>query len=294
MPGAAVIAVDWGTTNRRVVLLDAAGIVLAVHRDARGVLSGGVMDFAAEIADLRTRHGDLPVIAAGMVGSSRGWREVPYVASPAGLSGLACGMVEVADRVTIVPGVSLADGMASEVMRGEEVQVLGAVAAGLAPADALFCQPGTHSKWVRVEDARITGCTTAMTGELFGLLKRDSVLAEMLAGDVSPRCAFREGVERGKGAVDLTVALFRIRAACLLGELDRSDAPSFASGLLIGAEIGAQGDLAGREVHLLSGGALGELYADAIKAAGGTPVRIDDTQAFAAGIAHLREAVPCA
>ena len=294
MPGAAVIAVDWGTTNRRVLLLDAAGTVLAVHRDARGVLSVSVTDYAAEIADLRARHGDLPVIAAGMVGSSRGWREVPYVAAPVGLSDLARGMVEVADRVTIVPGVSLADGMASEVMRGEEVQVLGAVAAGLAPQTALFCQPGTHSKWVRVEDARITGCTTAMTGELFGLLKRDSVLAEMLAGDVSTGCAFREGVERGKGAADLTVALFRIRAACLLGELIRSDAPSFASGLLIGAEIGAQGGLAGREAHLLSGGALGELYAEAIEAAGGTPVRIDDTQAFAAGIAHMREAVPCA
>ena len=294
MPGAAVIAVDWGTTNRRVLLLDAAGTVLAVNPDARGVLSGNVTDYVAEIADLRARLGDLPVIAAGMVGSSRGWREVPYVAAPAGLADLARGMVEVADRVTIVPGVSLVDGMASEVMRGEEVQVLGAVAAGLAPQTALFCQPGTHSKWVRVEDARITGCTTAMTGELFGLLRRDSVLAEMLAGDISPGRAFREGVERGKGASDLTVALFRIRAACLLGELDQTDAPSFASGLLIGAETGAQGNLAGREVHLISGGALGELYAAAIEAAGGTPVRIDDTNAFAAGIANMREAAPCA
>ena len=294
MPGAAVIAVDWGTTNRRVLLLDAAGTMLAVHCDARGVLSGSVTDYAAEIADLRARHGDLPVIAAGMVGSSRGWREVPYVAAPADLSDLARGMVEVADRVSIVPGVSLPQGMASEVMRGEEVQVLGAIAAKLAPQTALFCQPGTHSKWVLVEDARITACKSVMTGELFGLLKRDSVLAEMLAGDVSPGRAFREGVERGKGAADLTVALFRIRAACLLGELDRYDAPSFASGLLIGAEIGAQGDLAGREVHLLSDGALGELYAEAIEAAGGAPVRIDDMQAFAAGIAQMREAVPCA
>ena len=37
---------------------------------------------------------------------------------------------------------------APDVMRGEEVQLLGAVAAGLIGPDAMVCHPGTHNKWV--------------------------------------------------------------------------------------------------------------------------------------------------
>ncbi|WP_425414851.1 2-dehydro-3-deoxygalactonokinase, partial [Promicromonospora kroppenstedtii] len=43
--------------------------------------------------------------------------------------------------------------------------------------------PGTHSKWVRLDGGRVTGFTTAMTGELYGLLMGDSILARLAEGE---------------------------------------------------------------------------------------------------------------
>lgn len=283
----AFLAIDWGTTNRRAYAMAADGTVLTTIRDDHGVLALSAAEYPAEIAALRAHLGDMPMIAAGMVGSTRGWRDVPYVAAPADLPTLAQRMVE-ADGLAIVPGVSLRQGTRADVMRGEEVQVLGAVAAGLAPADALFCQPGTHNKWVTVTAGRITDFATAMTGELFALLRGHGILAGMLDGEVADGSAFRDGVARGLGATDLPVALFEVRASVLLGTLRPDQAASFASGLLIGADVGSQ-VLDGREVHLLATGALADLYAVAIAAAGARSTPIDSQAAFAAGIHRLWE-----
>jgi 2-dehydro-3-deoxygalactonokinase len=174
-------------------------------------------------------------------------------------------------------------------MRGEEVQVLGAVAAGLAPDDALFCQPGTHNKWIATTGGRVSDIATALTGELFALLRGHGILAGMLDGDVADGAAFRDGLSRGAGARDLTVALFEVRARVLLGRLAPDDAAAFASGVLIGADVGARDDLAGRDVQLLAGGTLADLYAVAIAQAGGRPVTLDSERAFAAGIHRLWE-----
>ncbi|MDP1028020.1 2-dehydro-3-deoxygalactonokinase [Sphingomonas sp. KR1UV-12] len=293
MSRGAYLALDWGTTNRRAYLMADDGAMLDTMRDDRGVLAVGREEYPAELEALRARYGDLPVIAAGMVGSTRGWHEAPYVAAPVDAAGLAAAALVLDDqRFTIVPGVSLLTDTRADVMRGEEVQVLGAVAAGLAPADALFCQPGTHNKWVRTEAGRITGFATAMTGELFALLRDHGILAGMLGGSVADGPAFRDGLARGAGAADLTVALFEVRAGVLLGRRAAEDAAAYASGILIGADVGSQG--AGGAigtVHLLADGNLADLYAAAIAALGGTAVRVDSHAAFLAGIHHLRELI---
>jgi len=279
----AYIAVDWGTTNRRAYLVDADGRVLDTVRDDRGVLAIERSEYPGELATLRGKLGALPVIAAGMIGSTRGWVDAPYVAAPADLAGLAAARAIVpGEDVSIVPGVKLT-GARSDVMRGEEVQVLGAIAAGLAPADALFCQPGTHNKWVRTEAGRIVDVSTAMTGELFALLRGNGVLKGMLDGVVADGPAFRDGIARGAGATDLTVALFEVRAAVLLDALAPEDAAAFASGVLIGADVGAR-DLDGRDVHLLASGPLADLYAVAIAARGGRVIAVDNQAGFLAGI----------
>ncbi len=138
------IAVDWGTTNRRAYVID-KGEVVASEQDDAGVLSVPAGGFPASVADLRARHGGLPMLLAGMVGSNRGWHDAGYVAAPAGIAELAGNLVSPVEGVAIVPGVCRDSGGRQDVMRGEEVQLLGAVAAGLAPADALLCQPGTHA-----------------------------------------------------------------------------------------------------------------------------------------------------
>lgn len=286
----AYIAIDWGTTNRRAYLLSSAGEIVRSVKDDRGILSLMHDQYPAEVAAIREQLGELPVIAAGMVGSNRGWYEAPYADAPADLAMLAGASVRLSDhRATIVPGVALRDASRADVMRGEEVQVLGALAAGLAPAEALFCQPGTHNKWIATRDGRIVDIATAMTGELFALLRGHGILSTMLDGEVGDGAAFRDGLARGAGARDLTVALFEVRARVLLGRLDAADAAAFASGLLIGADVGARDDLAGRPVHLLAAGTLADLYAVAIEAAGGTIVPLPSEPAFVAGIHRLWE-----
>ena len=62
-----------------------------------------------------------------------------------------------------------------------------------------------------------------------------------------------------------------------------ADAAAYASGVLIGNDVGAR-DVAGRAVHLLATGALAELYAVAIETRAGRVVPVDATAAFVAGI----------
>lgn len=278
------LAVDWGTTNRRVFRIE-NGTVTHTERDARGVTAIARDGFAAEVAALRVAMGDVPMLLAGMVGSTIGWRDVPYVPAPAGIAELAAGLHWIDARTAIVPGVSYLTESRADVMRGEEVQLLGAVQAGLVPPDALLCQPGTHCKWVDMRGGAIAAFTTATTGELFALLRTHGLLAAQLGGEVTPGAAFREGVEAGKRR-DLAAALFGIRAAKLLGRREDADAASYASGLLIGSDVAVRVSHR-QDVHILADPALGELYALAVAANGGTPHIVDSHAAFVAGITKI-------
>jgi 2-dehydro-3-deoxygalactonokinase len=280
------IAVDWGTTNRRVYRIE-DGKVAATERDDRGVTTMARADYDGEIAGIRARFGDLPMLLAGMVGSTIGWREAPYVPVPAGIDALAANLLRIDARTAIVPGICLDDGARADVMRGEEVQLLGAVAAGLVPGDALLCQPGTHCKWVMVREGAITGFTTAMTGELFALVRAHSVLARQMTGEVRDGPVFTAGVREGARR-DLAASLFGIRAAGVLGGLADADAASFASGVLIGADVAAR-ITDGTVVHILADPALGSLYRSAVQTLGGNAILIDSHAAFVAGIIAIEE-----
>ena len=126
MAAGGFIGVDWGTTNRRVFCIDAAGAVTRTERDGCGILSVPQGGFDAEVAGLRARFGDAPMLLAGMVGSNRGWVDAGYVDCPATVRDLAAAMANPAEGVWIVPGVKRVHGTRGDVMRGEEVQLFGA------------------------------------------------------------------------------------------------------------------------------------------------------------------------
>jgi len=272
----AYIAVDWGTTNRRAYAMTADGTVVDALHDDRGVLALSPGDYPDAIATLRDRFGAQTIVAAGMVGSTRGWREAPYIDAPATLKALGAASLEVAPGVRIIPGVALRTGPRPDVMRGEEVQVLGAISTGAAPPTALFCQPGTHNKWIETVDGAITDFATVMTGELFALVRNHGILAGMLDGAVADGAAFRDGLRRGRDSQNLAAVLFEVRAGVLLDRLAPTDAAAYASGVMIGADIGTRTDLADRPVHLLGGGILAALYTVAIREAGGHVVTVPD------------------
>jgi 2-dehydro-3-deoxygalactonokinase len=287
------IAVDWGTSNRRAWRLEPGGAVAAEMEDEKGILAVPAGGFPAAVGEIRERLGDLPMLMGGMIGSNRGWIEAPYVPCPAGLPELAARLRWIeGERAAIVPGVAFDSDGAADVMRGEEVQVLGAYAEGWIGPDSALCHPGTHNKWVRLEDGRIAAFRTVMTGELFNLLKEHSILADLLSAPAEPGPAFEAGVRHGLEQDDLTAELFSVRARTLLGKAPREEAGAYVSGLLIGADLKVGLGFAGEgEIVAMGRPELTHLFRAALAVAGRESRAVDGEEAFLAGVRHLAELV---
>lgn len=287
------IAVDWGTTNRRAWRIGADGRQGEEFEDPKGILSVPPGGFPAAVAEIRERLGNLPMLMGGMVGSNRGWIEAPYVPCPASAGELAAHIIWAEpERTAIVPGLSFLNDRRADVMRGEEVQMFGALAAGLVAADTLVCHPGTHNKWVTIESGRVTRFRTVMTGEMFSLLKGHSILSDLLQAPVEAGEAFEEGVQHGLSDEDLTAELFSVRARVLLDRAAREDAAAYTSGLLIGTDLrtGLRHASEG-EIVVMGRPELTALYSAALKAAGWATTQVDGEEAFLAGAKALTEAM---
>ncbi|WP_219219762.1 2-dehydro-3-deoxygalactonokinase [Variovorax boronicumulans] len=268
------VAVDWGTSSLRGALLDADGKVLEEQSHARGILSvpaggfGAAFDelFGAWMAPAGTR-----CLISGMAGSKQGWVEAPYCACPAGLADIAAKVIEIEPgRIAIVPGLSDEHDGVPDVMRGEEVQIFGAIAlTGL--RDGLFVLPGTHNKWVRVAEGRVAGFRTFMTGEFYALLGTHSILARTL-DTTAPldEAAFLQGVMQSGNNEGLLHNAFGARTLALFGRMSAGDLASYLSGLLIGEELRTQSLRAAGEVVLIGSPALTQRYALALHASGVT------------------------
>ena len=286
------IAVDWGTTNRRAYLIDPDGKRTDEFEDGKGVLHVPQGGFPDAVGEIRKRLGDKPLLLAGMAGSTRGWKDAPYLPCPIGLEDLGRHLVWAGEAEAIVPGVSYIGQGRADVMRGEEVQLLGAAAAEMIRSTALVCHPGTHNKWALLRRGRIETFRTVMTGELFNLLKAHSLLGDFLGGEVSANDAFKAGVQVGLQNADLPAELFTVRASVLLGKAKKENAASFTSGLLIGTDvrIGLSEPLAA-QVVVMGRPELTRLYAAAIDQAGREALEIDGEQCFLAGVTKIAEAI---
>ena len=287
------IAVDWGTTNRRAWQVAPGGARCEEFEDEKGIMRVETGGFPAAVAEIRDRLGDRPMLMGGMVGSNRGWIEAPYVPCPAGVEELAAHVIWAEEgRTAIVPGLSFLNDRRADVMRGEEVQMFGALAAGMIAETGLVCHPGTHNKWVKLEAGRVSRFRTVMTGEMFSLLKGHSILSDLLQAEAQPGEAFEAGVLHGLSDEDLTAELFSVRARVLLGRAAREDAASYTSGLLIGADLrtGLRHASEG-EIVVMGRPELTSLYAAALKAAGWATREVDGEAAFLAGATALAEAM---
>ena len=202
------IFADWGTTNRRAWAVDRDGNVLDQRKDDQGLL--GVKDrafepsFRAFIGEwLKAAAPAAPIVMAGMVGSKLGWREAPYVETPAKFGQLAEHLVALPDLdghpIRIAPGLSAREDGRPDVMRGEECQLYGLwLKTG---ANRLCVLPGTHSKWAEIRDGGLAGFRTYMTGELFSQLCTSGTLAQLMRpGAPHDDAAFRRGLAVSEGA----------------------------------------------------------------------------------------------
>ena len=299
MPSPRFLALDWGTTNLRAWVVADDGTAGERRDFALGVAKLGPGEaarrFREEVRPALNAEA-LPALLCGMVGSNLGWAQVPYRDAPADLSDLAAGLFHIEGEqppVAIVPGLRgvRPDG-GPDVMRGEETQVLGWIA--LDPArsrgEQVICHPGTHAKWVLVRDGRIERFVTAMTGELFDVLRKHSVLGGLEGAEDD--AAFDAGMDAAGDGSALASRLFTARARVVGdGGMTPDQVKSYLSGLLIGAEVAATpallGAPAGAPLALLGDSQLCARYARAFARLGLEASVSDGDQAALAGLKAL-------
>ncbi|MEQ4574748.1 MAG: 2-dehydro-3-deoxygalactonokinase [Gammaproteobacteria bacterium] len=264
-----MIAVDWGTSSLRAYRLDAQGQVVDARRSDHGILASAGRFAEVLRGQIDGWPGDL--LLCGMIGSRNGWIELPYLPCPADTPALAAAMQRHEDaslpgrHLWFVPGVATRERSGvPDVMRGEETQIVGLLPT-LGPGRHTVCLPGTHCKWARVEGGRLVDFATTMTGELYALLRRHSILGKLMDGDGDDlhEDAFERGVARSGEPGGLGHHLFGTRTLGLFERLPSNALASYLSGILIGHEIRDRQPI-GDVVHLVGGSGLAQRYARAL------------------------------
>ncbi|WP_058914056.1 2-dehydro-3-deoxygalactonokinase [Entomohabitans teleogrylli] len=284
------IAVDWGSTHLRAWrwhhgrCVDALSLPLGIGQ--LGELRCDEV-FDRHIAPWR-RQEKIPVVMAGMIGSDAGGYAVDYLPCPVSPQVLSGRLHALAEGVWIVPGLKTERDGRCNVMRGEETQILGAMR--LAPADC-YVLPGTHCKWVAVDDGVVRGFDTAMTGELHHLLMANSLIGRGLPPQQPHDEVFARGLAQGLETPSCIERLFEARAARVLGQLAAQHVAEWLSGLLIGAEVRALHQrYRARAVTLVAGAALNDRYRRAFNAIDVAATTLAGDDAFQQGIRSIVDA----
>ena len=248
VPLGRLLAIDWGSSKLRGALLDESGALVAERSCERGMLHVAPPEFEAALEAEFGDWLDLPgtrCLMAGMVGARQGWVEAPYVPCPAGIDDFARRLKRVKPSasgkvrdIAIVPGATCDHDGVPDVMRGEEIKLIGAMEL-LGIGTATMLSPGTHSKWATVREGRLTGFSTMMSGEFYEVLRRHSILARSLPDDdgAMDGAAFDHGVELALTGSSLLQTAFSVRCLDLFDRLPRAALPSYLSGLVIGEAL---------------------------------------------------------
>lgn len=280
------IAVDWGTSNLRAWAMQGSA-VLATAQSDDGMGRLQREDFGAALTALTASwegSASVPVIACGMVGSRQGWVEAPYRAVPC--TPLGQDLARVDDphvNVQVIPG--LRQVTPGDVMRGEETQIAGFLALNDG-WDGVICLPGTHTKWAQISAGEVVSFQTYMTGEMFALLSKWSVLQHSLKGEGWDDASFDRAVEDTLSRPEkLAARLFSIRADDLLDGTPGATGRARLSGLLIGAELAAARPYwLGTQIAVLGANTPAQYYARALKTQGATALIADAERMTLAGL----------
>lgn len=236
-----MLVVDWGTTNLRAYLCRDDGFITARTELERGIKAVAAGQYPEILQQLMTELGvsaEEPIYICGMAGARGGWMEAPYCETPVAMTALKAGLLPLPEPLQgfLVPGVkTIASDGSLDVIRGEEIQVLGALKK-LGLEDALICLPGTHSKWVQVRNRQIVAFMTFMTGDVFQALEQ--TILNCRAEDKFSAQAFLSGLtESQQTGGGLLHQLFTARTRMLAKSLKEEQVSSFVSGLLIGHEL---------------------------------------------------------
>ncbi len=259
-----IIAIDGGTTNTRLTLVD-KGVILDRIKKKVGARSGGGELKTAVREGIAELFGKNPgaagkvskIVLSGMIGSESGLCEIPHIVAPAGVKELRKSLVTVKmPEVTelplvFIPGVkTFSDPKEKplselDIMRGEETELCG-IMSEIGARRALVLLPGSHMKIIETDsEGRIISFRTSISGELSRAAAENTILSRSIGG-VFPASMdaeyLRNGFEYAK-AHGIGEALFKVRVqgnflgvgpeklyAFLLGAILRDDVRSLPSG----------------------------------------------------------------
>ena len=241
------IAADWGTTHMRAWAIGEEDNVLAFRESNEGMKDLQQNEFEPVLLKLIESWLDdtkvTTVMACGMVGSKQGWAETPYLKTPCvPIDNQQLTIATTKDnriKVNFVPGVM--QNNSADIMRGEETQIAGFINKN-PDFNGVVCLPGTHTKWVNVKEGQITSFKTFMTGELFGVISNHTLIRHSISIKGWNQAGFEAGIHEGfNNPGSIASDLFSLRAESIVNDLDRDQARSTLSGLLLGVELnGAQ------------------------------------------------------
>jgi len=293
---------DWGTTHLRLFLCGPDFAALE-HLQGPGVNRVcGAFEKALDslLKPWTDRYGELPILLSGMVGSSIGWVQTPYLPCPVRPEQVAGACIELrGGRIRIVPGLSCRNRLdAPDFMRGEETQLLGALQLEpmLREGSHLMCLPGTHTKWAILQDGSLQEFCTAPTGEIYASLCSQTTLvpADVDTKGKTDSDGFNRGLERIRHSpsTPLLHRMFESRGLRLSGELAPGLAASYLSGLLIGSDVSGALQLLAPTidhpvVHVIGSSQLCRLYSTALASLGAEVRSMDGSAAAVAGLAHI-------
>jgi 2-dehydro-3-deoxygalactonokinase len=281
------IAVDWGTSRVRAwAMKNSAPLAEAQSDQGMGSLAqDGFESALLSLVEPWLGMRQTKVIACGMVGARQGWAEAAYSNVPCAPMSQSLTRPELTDQridVRILPGLS--QRAPADVMRGEETQIAGYLTKN-PDFDGVICLPGTHTKWAHISAGEVVSFRTFMTGELFALLSKSSVLRHSLTPGWD-EATFLQAVSDGLSKPELLASgFFAIRAESLLAGLEGGVATARLSGLLLGAELAAARPYwLGQRVALVGNATLSAHYATALDAQGVASETADATEVTLAGL----------
>ena len=266
------VAAECGASRLRLWVMGDDGSVLARRETECG--SATLEQVLNDMLPKMSVAGRLPVICCGMGEDEAGYLEVPC--KPPSLTEATRVPKDRFDTY-LLPG--LKQMRQPDVMHGEETRIAGYLTREPGFDGILFLTGGPYSKWVQISAEEVVSFRSFMTGELFGLLRSQSVLSQSLDGSDWDQDAFGEALSDAMTRpVSVAAWLFAIHADSRLSDLSPGAATARLSGLLIGLELAAARPYwLGQEVVLIGGGAIADAYRTALETQG-VPVRVADAE----------------
>ena len=259
------IAVDWGTSTFRAYLVQDNKVSDTIEtKDGMKFVKSHL--FEQTLLSLIDRWLDddkiTEILSSGMVGSKQGWEEAPYQQTPCNLKKLNYITPTLKDNrisLKIFSGVSQI--YQPDVMRGEETQIAGFL--NETPNfNGSICLPGTHSKWVEIRNNNIIKFKTFMTGELFEIISKNSVLIHSVEAGKIDKMELLKSVDKIFQNPELfSNALFQLRADDLINSKGPTIYKSRLSGYLLAIELlGSMEFWKNNDIVLIGNPDLTEMY----------------------------------